>query len=212
MALLLTLSACSSLPIKEIQTQWRYDVATNVDEILHTETRFFNDGEMIYRDHGSGSLQGVTKKNLAEKNYRWFIGGGFNMERTPLPNQANIRWFSYYDRTNYTITFPLPQNLASLMCQTSLDECSNTLIFALAPGGYVQIRLRKEETSATLLLAEGMADIVNTNQTFSHNNNQLGYALSLFERTFLNVYQQHPIPYGQTWQTIMKNYSQPFIE
>ena len=208
--LLLGLAGCDDNgPTK---MDWKYSIGTNADEIWHTRALFSREG-MGSNESSNGVISPLSERLLKDKDYRWRLAKGRYFEGQPVPDKVEIEWVSYHDKKRYGITLELPKDLGKQMAQRyriNGDQVKqrNSIGIGLAPGGYVEVFLRRAGELPDVLVASGMAHEV-TNDWYDKKvplDNQYQERWASFDKNFRPYYDKYPIPTGEAWAPIMDAY------
>lgn len=206
--LLLGLAGCDDNgPTK---MDWKYSVGTNADEIWHTRALFSREG-MGSNESSNGIISPLSERLLKEKDYRWWLAKGRYFEGQPVPDKVEIEWVSYHDKKRYGITLELPKDLGKQMAQRyriNGDQVKqrNSIGIGLAPGGYVEVFLRRAGELPDVLIASGIAHEVTDDWYDKKVPLNRQYGIDEFTERFGALYQKNPIPTGEAWAPIMEAY------
>lgn len=208
--LLLGLAGCDDNgPTK---MDWKYSVGTNADEIWHTRALFSREG-MGSNESSNGVISPLSERLLKDKDYQWRLAKGRYFEGQPVPDKVEIEWVSYHDKKRYGITLELPKDLGKQMAQRyriNGDQVKqrNSIGIGLAPGGYVEVFLRRAGELPDVLVASGIAHEV-TDDWYDKKvplDSQYQDRWASFDKNFRPYYDKYPIPTGEAWTPIMDAY------
>lgn len=156
------LIACTNSP-----KEWSYLVGPTTDEIHNTGLGFFFEDKKLIQGLEVGAVSDFHKSMILKGKFK-FHHKSKRTVKEGVPVGAFVEWVSYISKKRYGIALDLPKSLSEMMMDTtSASNCQNllipkSLVFGLAPNGYVEVYLFNGCWDENVLVSRAFAKEVET--------------------------------------------------